>query len=198
MTDAGFNISLNSSGPWRDLIRRHKAEPLHATQYFSVFGWRSEHPDVLREQSFEPYVGISVHGDRAQVLAQLDRLSAAEADNRRWGQCLADVATGSGSVQTLRLDGPFHPAQGFCWVARLPSPVPRGDQSGSLRSSVVLVEGTQALGPAHVLHADIRAHGRGRYSHWEAGLYFSTSDNTDPNTNGRRYTIVWSASSAST
>jgi FkbM family methyltransferase len=148
LIDSGFTISLNSSGPWRDLIRRHNPDPLHATQYFSVFGWRSEDTALVREPAYEPYVGISVYGDRAQVLAQLDRLKAAETDNRRWGQWLADVTAGSGPVETLRLDGPFQPAKGFCWIAKLPGSVPRGDESGSLRSAVVLVEDGRALGPA--------------------------------------------------
>jgi hypothetical protein len=51
------------------------------------------------------------------------------------------------------------------------------------------------------LHDDIRALGGGRYSHWigsdqgtpdgvlESSLYFSASDNSDPNENGRRYSI---------
>src|SRR5262249_29770214 len=30
------------------------------------------------------------------------------------------------------------------------------------------------------------------YSHWTSQLYFSTSDNSDPNTNGRRYALRWS------
>jgi FkbM family methyltransferase len=191
LTSAGFTISLNSFGAWRDLIRRPDVEPPHAIQYFSVFGWRSEHPDVLRQHVYEPYVGISVYGDRAQVLARMDRLNAAEADNRHWSQLLALVATGADSVGKLRLDGPFHREHGFCWVAILPGAVPQGDQDGSLGSSVVLIEGTQALGPAHVSHAHIRGQGRGRYSHWRSSLYFSTSDNSDPNTNGRQYMLVW-------
>jgi hypothetical protein len=34
----------------------------------------------------------------------------------------------------------------------------------------------------------------GRYSHWCDGLIFSTSDNSDPNTNKRRYGIVFAES----
>jgi pectate lyase len=43
------------------------------------------------------------------------------------------------------------------------------------------------LGLAHSLHADIIAHGKGRFSHWGTSVYFSASDNTDPNQNGRTY-----------
>jgi hypothetical protein len=30
----------------------------------------------------------------------------------------------------------------------------------------------------------------GRFSHWGDGLHFSASDNSDPRTNGRSYTII--------
>ncbi len=63
-----------------------------------------------------------------------------------------------------------------------------GDSSGNgTRSSLQLYEGTQPLGPAHALHADIRQQGNGRYSHWGNTLHFSTSDNSDPRGNGRSY-----------
>jgi pectate lyase len=39
-------------------------------------------------------------------------------------------------------------------------------------------------------HADIAEFGRGRFSHWGEAIIFSASDNTDANTNGRRYWAV--------
>ena len=47
------------------------------------------------------------------------------------------------------------------------------------------------LGPAHSLHALIRGEGGGRFSHWgpQQVLLFSASDRSDPNRNGRVYTI---------
>ena len=54
-------------------------------------------------------------------------------------------------------------------------------------SSLALSESGTLLGPAHSLHDEIRIEGRGRYSHWNGYLYFSTSDNSDPRTNGRQY-----------
>jgi predicted O-methyltransferase YrrM len=56
------------------------------------------------------------------------------------------------------------------------------------------------LGPGESLHDDIRDRGGGRFSFFPAvdpllrervpALYFSTSDNTDPRTNSRRYEVV--------
>ena len=64
------------------------------------------------------------------------------------------------------------------------------DSNGSPRNSnLILRENGRALGPAHALHAEIRQRGGGRYSHWGRQVIFSTSDGSDPRTNGRIYTI---------
>lgn len=62
------------------------------------------------------------------------------------------------------------------------------------RSGATLFENGSRLGPPHTVHGAIRGTGLGRYSHWSDTLYFSTSDNSDPRTNGRRYdidTVAW-------
>ncbi|MGM4872115.1 hypothetical protein AB7645_12910 [Bradyrhizobium sp. 956_D2_N1_5] len=59
------------------------------------------------------------------------------------------------------------------------------------RSPIVIYENEKPLGPAHSSHEDINKIGGGRFSHWRGiGIIFSASDATNPNTNGRRYTIV--------
>src|SRR5262249_9738070 len=60
--------------------------------------------------------------------------------------------------------------------------------SGSV-SRLILLEDGKPLGPPHQVHEVVRNKGGGRYSHWGTGLHFSTSDNSDPRTNGREYTI---------
>lgn len=45
------------------------------------------------------------------------------------------------------------------------------------------------LAPTHALHFRIRSLGGGPYSHWQNRLLFSTSDNTNPNSNGRVYSF---------
>jgi hypothetical protein len=65
------------------------------------------------------------------------------------------------------------------------------DPDHKSRSPILLYEDDRLLGPAHSRHADIAALGGGRYSHWKTqGMVFSSSDNSDPNTNGRRYWAV--------
>jgi hypothetical protein len=63
------------------------------------------------------------------------------------------------------------------------------DISNPAQSTLILREDGSALGPAHVEHERIRSQGVGTYSHWNGSLIFSTSDNTDPRTNGRTYAI---------
>jgi hypothetical protein len=64
------------------------------------------------------------------------------------------------------------------------------DTPDEKRSPVLLYENDRLLGPAHSIHKDIAQIGLGRYSHWGKGMVFSTSDNSDPNTNGRKYWAV--------
>ena len=85
------------------------------------------------------------------------------------------------------------PETGHAFIAPLlieptfPFEFPSDTIDDSEASSLSVTENGTPLGPAHSVHADIRAQGLGRYSHWGRLLYFSTSDNTDPRTNGRQY-----------
>lgn len=66
----------------------------------------------------------------------------------------------------------------------------------NMRSPVILYENLTPLGPARSYLRDIQDTGLGRFSFVHFGedtrsfLVFSTSDNTDPSTNGRRYWLV--------
>ena len=79
--------------------------------------------------------------------------------------------------------------QGYCYIANVKCDIP-GDKVA--RSRVTVWENDVQIGPANQLHKDIRDSGGGKFSYWIQGnLYFSTSDNSDPRTNGRRYEIRW-------
>src|SRR5947208_1885815 len=58
------------------------------------------------------------------------------------------------------------------------------------RSRALLCENGKLIGTAHSQHADIRDKGAGLFSHWRNEVLFSSSDNSDPNTNGRTYSLV--------
>ena len=76
---------------------------------------------------------------------------------------------------------------GFCSIASMPDRVLSDQESVS---RLVVFENGRPLGPAHACHADIRGLGGGRFSHWGDKVYFSASDNSDPRTNGRKYTVA--------
>ncbi|QPF82651.1 hypothetical protein IC762_23260 [Bradyrhizobium genosp. L] len=61
-------------------------------------------------------------------------------------------------------------------------------------SPIVIYEDGKLLGPAHSTpHDQIGTLGQGRFSHWKGSssiFVFSSSDNTDPETNGRDYWAV--------
>ena len=57
-------------------------------------------------------------------------------------------------------------------------------------SPVYIFEEKQQLSAPHAIHADIVKFGRGRFSHWGQELLFSSSNNSDPRSNGRLYEIV--------
>ncbi|MGV3705486.1 MAG: pectate lyase family protein [Arcticibacter sp.] len=72
-----------------------------------------------------------------------------------------------------------------------------GDSPDQPQESLVRIyENGVEIGPAHSLHQDIRALGEGRFSHWGGNVYLSASDNSDPRTNGRKYTYAVVSSNA--
>lgn len=80
---------------------------------------------------------------------------------------------------------------GHCWLVDLPTSIASGDNAASpIRSTLELLEGGKSLGPPHSAHDLIRQHGQGAFSHWQNALFFSTSDNSDPRSSGRRYSVV--------
>jgi hypothetical protein len=91
-------------------------------------------------------------------------------------------------------------SEGFRYAVVVPSSAyePLFDIDGdglrhARRAATRVYEDGRRLGPAHQPHDYIRQSGLGQFSHWGSTLHFSSSDNTDPRTNGRSYTIVTSA-----
>ncbi|MET4240141.1 hypothetical protein ACVWXN_001574 [Bradyrhizobium sp. i1.4.4] len=89
-----------------------------------------------------------------------------------------------------KVDGDGHAYQASSeYIASLDALADSRDDSAS--SPILIYENDKPLGPAHSSHEDIEKIGYGRFSHWRGmGIIFSASDVTDPNTNGRRYTVV--------
>ena len=88
------------------------------------------------------------------------------------------------------LTSPYKNIQGHAWLAELPEYKNLADCAEEpFRSVLFLYEDEVNVGPGHSSHIDIIKRGQGRYSHWGDGIIFSSSDNTNPNTNGRTYSI---------
>ena len=95
------------------------------------------------------------------------------------------------SIPLIALSGPFRHRGGQAYEIELPEHVDTADEvQHPRRSRLMLYEDDQPVGFAHQTHADIENHGSGRYSHWQQSLIFSSTDGTDPNTNGRRYSVA--------
>lgn len=98
----------------------------------------------------------------------------------------------SSLLEDVLLIPPFEHESGNCWQKNLKEyGIKPGDGMDDPRvSPLKLMENDVTLSPPHTMHETIRAFGKGCYSHWGDVLYFSTSDNSDPNTNGRRYKVI--------
>jgi hypothetical protein len=102
----------------------------------------------------------------------------------------SDSQFGPESLAAIPLLAPFEKQNGYAWHIRLSQFAHFSDDLNyPYRSSLLLVENGQTLSQRHALYDDICLKGCGRYSHWQDYLIFSTSDNTNPNTNGRTYEI---------
>lgn len=104
------------------------------------------------------------------------------AENEHWRQITQQR-------ELIPLAGPYIPQGGACYAVPMPSYEHVSDGPASPhRSRVMVYEDGNMLGLAHAIHQQIVQYGKGRFSHWGGNLYFSTSDNSDPNTNSRSYT----------
>ncbi len=83
------------------------------------------------------------------------------------------------------------------WSAQVPELAHLGDGApGGGRSPVFVFEDGRQLAFPYSAHRDIAQAGAGRFSHWDERLFFSTSDNSNPNRNGRAYRFIYPAETA--
>jgi SAM-dependent methyltransferase len=89
------------------------------------------------------------------------------------------------------LQAPFRDSGGYAWEVDLPQLKDFTDiVQNSTKSSMMLYEDGQPIGFAHVPLQHIQTYGKSRYSHLNDKLYFSTTDNTDPNVNKKIYSYA--------
>jgi hypothetical protein len=139
---------------------------------------------------------VTIEVSQQQLSPSVGRRSPAAWLLRVWALPIALVAiafgvysSASGSWTTMWREvalTQISPELGHAYI----SPTGRESLSSHLVPSVaVVLEDGRPLSSGNMQHDDIRKLGQGRFSFWHNALYFSTSDNTDPRSNGRRYTI---------
>ena len=157
--------------------------------------WRPDHEqtvgDILIAYRILGRSGIS---DVAQRLADLhvqmsNCVDAATALVRRELQPLVQQGP---KLLTVLLTRPFNKEGDHCFVVPVPAQFLAFVEP---HMTVTVQEGGVPLGPADSVHQTIRDRGAGAFSLWGSNLYFSSSDNSDCNRNGRNYFIkAYSAS----
>ena len=90
---------------------------------------------------------------------------------------------------------PIQKQRSFMWSVSMPDLFHLADNAPTAkgRSPVFVFEDGEQLTLPHSIHDDIANYGAGRFSHWGDAVYFSTSDNTNPNENGRVYRLIYPA-----
>jgi hypothetical protein len=94
--------------------------------------------------------------------------------------------------QEFVLAPPFSVKLGdYGYKVSIPQLMQPGDTEANMqRSRTVMCEGDLRIGPGHTPYTEIGTKGFGRFIHYQNEIAFSSSDNTDPNSNGRQYKIV--------
>jgi Methyltransferase domain len=97
------------------------------------------------------------------------------------------------AVKQISLGGSFSHRRGHCFYLDVRSIFGAGDVVGRPTDSrLFLFEDGKEIGSPHSGIGLIESDGNGNFSHWDGILYFSASDNSNPNRNGRSYTAVLS------
>lgn len=146
-------------------------------------GWPMEFAGIAETKRF--------CGDRLGL--ELLNVNAGEANTeylfrRRGARNEWDAVLGERRIETLC--APFERTQGHAFRATIrEAGMGPDDETHPRRSRLMLYEDGVPVGFAHQPFSNVMAYGGGRYRHTADGLVFSTTDNTDPNVNGREYSV---------
>jgi hypothetical protein len=166
-----------------DVMRKYGARGM--TYWTDVKDWLGGYPmEFASLQETQVFCKDELGLDLVNVLTGqgcTEYLFCRPEQNTQWRSIIA--------ARTLvPLRTPFHHNGGKAYAIAAPHLESQADNAEApRRSSLMLYENGQMLGLAHSMHDHIARFGKGRFSHYGPNLYFSASDNTDPNTNGRTY-----------
>jgi hypothetical protein len=100
------------------------------------------------------------------------------------------------SPHQIVLRRPFVHHSGHAYYVSVPHLYEQANKNdGIQRSQYILCENGFAIGQPHAMLDDMQKKGGGIYNHYMNNFLFSSSDNSNPNRNRRRYTIVAPAKS---
>jgi 2-polyprenyl-3-methyl-5-hydroxy-6-metoxy-1,4-benzoquinol methylase len=161
-----------------------------------------EGPFELGEAGWTAAIARPSLGEGESIFVMRDSAIVSEANWDEKGRLIiapAHQAPSSTSGEEFRLvaavhrglTGPFVHERGNMWQWPLPEFAHLADMLGNdTRSKLFLFEDGQQLPYPHAVHDEIDQLGKGRFSHWEGAVLFSSSDGSDPNTNGRAYHML--------
>jgi hypothetical protein len=144
-------------------------------------GWPMEFAGIAETKAFAKGLGLELLNVNAGE-ANTEYLFRRKGASNYWDALLARPR------ETLK--GPFERRGAHAYVCRLGEHAASADSAETpRRSRLMLYEDGKPVGFAHQPHLQIEMHGGGRYSHWHDTLIFSATDGSDPNSNGRPYSI---------
>lgn len=146
-----------------------------------VGGWPME---FVKEDELAKFCTQELHLNLVRLLTGEGNTEFVFSKGHTWLDTLLDKRT------PTQLTGPFLPVGGVAWKATQKSATLADTPDAPRRSTLLLWEDNAPLAYPHGRIHDIVEYGHGRYSHGNDGIIFSTSDNSDPNTNGKKYTFT--------
>jgi hypothetical protein len=184
----GLGWTLNVAEPREASELFPERLTIHVRARYVVAGARTvrplEQPAQALESSEQP--AASPWGAAQFEIAPRAIMAAYPAPQRASKPNICEVL----KAEAKPLIGPFRSEGNIAYWVESPVRDAGDSLAAPRRSPLVVCEDGQPLGPAHSVHEQIMTQGRGRFSHWGGTLYFSASDNSDPNRNGRSYHVV--------
>ncbi len=187
--EAPAGVQIDDLIPGGDLLVRRHGRRVLAPFESRPDGWWGRLGQVPTLYPGARHVGFRAGRQVGDMAVEGDRVRVGGPDQSL--REIEETPTFVMAVETVTLAKPFSPMGGRAWSATLIGLAGKADTSEEpRRSSVGLFEDGVELCKPHASYEEIVKIGMGRYSHWGDLVRFSTSDNSDPNTNGRTYAAL--------
>jgi 2-polyprenyl-3-methyl-5-hydroxy-6-metoxy-1,4-benzoquinol methylase len=189
---AGLGVFIDNHIPKSRILLRRFGNRVTGPIRAMANGYVAKMPEALHGKSVSKallfcdgrLVGPSSPGDQPGTLI------VAPLDWPRHAVSEAKFEVASGNVE--KLDRPYQHYSGHMFGVTRPELWQLADNATSSNDSspLFIFEDKKQLTLPHSIHADIVKFGGGRFSHWGREILFSSSDNSDPRSNGRLYELA--------